>query len=98
VRSESRCALRPRYVDIWLSESKLLLKCSVVSLYPVLKQRLKCNTGKVCNCLIRLLLIVVLSIEEYAFISAHRLSEHTVVHTQTHTVGRISLNPGSERH
>jgi hypothetical protein len=25
------------------------LKCAVVSLYSVVKQRLKCNTGKVCN-------------------------------------------------
>jgi hypothetical protein len=40
------------------------LKCAVVSLYSVVKQRLKCNTGKVCNCLIQFLLTVVLSIEE----------------------------------
>jgi hypothetical protein len=33
---------------IWLSVSKLPLKCAVVSLYSVVKQRLKCNTGKVC--------------------------------------------------
>jgi hypothetical protein len=26
--------------------------CAVVSLYSVVKQRLKCNTGKVCNCLV----------------------------------------------
>jgi hypothetical protein len=39
---------------IWLSVSKLLLKCAVVSLYSVVKQWLKCNIGKVCNCLIRL--------------------------------------------
>jgi hypothetical protein len=38
---------------IWLSVSKLLLKCAVVSLNTVVKQRLKCNTGKVCNCLIQ---------------------------------------------
>jgi hypothetical protein len=31
----------------------LQLKCAVVSLYLVVKQRLKCNTGKVCNCLIQ---------------------------------------------
>jgi hypothetical protein len=38
---------------IWLSVSKLPLKCAVDSLYSVAKQQLKCNTGKVCNCLIR---------------------------------------------
>jgi hypothetical protein len=32
----------------------LPLKCAVVSLYSVVKQRLKCNTGKVCNCLIQI--------------------------------------------
>jgi hypothetical protein len=36
---------------VWLSVSKLPLKCAVVSLYSVVKRRLKCNTGKVCNCL-----------------------------------------------
>jgi hypothetical protein len=46
------------------------LKCAVVSLYSVVKQRLKCNTGKVCNCLIQFLLTVVFSIEERVFISA----------------------------
>jgi hypothetical protein len=40
---------------------------------------LKCNTGKVCNCLIQFLLAMVLSIEERVFISAQRLSERTVV-------------------
>jgi hypothetical protein len=44
------------------------LKCAVVSLYSVVKQRLKCNTGKVCNCLIQFLVTVVLSIEERAFL------------------------------
>jgi hypothetical protein len=41
----------------------LALKCAVVSLYSVVKQRLKCNTGKVCNCLVQFLLTTVLSIE-----------------------------------
>jgi hypothetical protein len=41
---------------IWLSVSKLPLQCAVVSLYSVVKQRLKCNTGKLCNCLIQFLL------------------------------------------
>jgi hypothetical protein len=38
---------------IWLSVSKLLLKCAVVSLYSVVKQWLKCNTGQVFNCLVQ---------------------------------------------
>jgi hypothetical protein len=42
----------------------LPLKCAVVSLYSVVKQRLKCNTGKVSNCLIQFLLTKFLSIEE----------------------------------
>jgi hypothetical protein len=48
--------------------SKLLLKCAVVSLYSVVKQRLRCNIGKVCNCLIQFLLTVVLSIEKRVFL------------------------------
>jgi hypothetical protein len=52
---------------MWLSVSKLPLKCAVVSLYSVVKQRLNCNTGKVCNCLIQFLLTTVLSIEESVF-------------------------------
>jgi hypothetical protein len=67
VRSESRCALRLRYVDLVVSV-KLLLKCAVVSLYSVVKQRLKCKTGKLCNCLIQFLLTMVLSIEEHVFL------------------------------
>jgi hypothetical protein len=63
---------------IWLLVSKLPLKCAVVSMYSVVKQRLKCNTGKVCNCLNQFLLTLVLSIEENVFISAQRLSERTV--------------------
>jgi hypothetical protein len=63
---------------IWLSVSKFPLQCAVVSLYSVVKQRLKCNTGIVCNCLIQFLLTVVLSIEYHVFISAQRLSERTV--------------------
>jgi hypothetical protein len=53
---------------MWLSVLKLLLKCDVVSLYSVVKQQSKCNTGKVCNCLITFLLTVVLSIEEHVFL------------------------------
>jgi hypothetical protein len=62
VRSESRCALRLGYVDL-----VVLLKCAVVSLYSVVQQRLKCNIGKACNCLIQFLLTMVLSIEERVF-------------------------------
>jgi hypothetical protein len=66
---------------IWLSVSKLPLKCAVVSLYSVVKQRLKCNTGKVCNCLIQFILTVVLSIGErvflieYVFIEGNRYTD-----------------------
>jgi hypothetical protein len=63
---------------IWLSVSKLPLKYAVVSLYSVVKQRFKCNTGKACDCLIQFLLIMVSSIEERVFISVQRLSEGTV--------------------
>jgi hypothetical protein len=42
-----------------VSVSKLPLKCAVVPLYSVVKQRVKCNTGKVCNCLIQFLLTTV---------------------------------------
>jgi hypothetical protein len=41
---------------IWLSVSKLPLKCAVVSLHKVVEQQLKCNTGQVSNCLIQFLL------------------------------------------
>jgi hypothetical protein len=51
--------------QIWLSVSKLPLKCAVVSLYSVVKQRLKSDTDKVCNCLIQFLLTMVLSIKEH---------------------------------
>jgi hypothetical protein len=53
---------------IWLSVSMLPLKCAVVSLYSVVKLRLKCNTGKVFNCLIQFLLTMVLSTEECVFL------------------------------
>jgi hypothetical protein len=51
MRSESRCALKLWYVDL-VGSIEVALRCAVVSLYSVVKQRLKCNTGKVCNCLI----------------------------------------------
>jgi hypothetical protein len=45
----------------------VLLLCGI-SLYSAVKQRLKCNTGKVFNCLNQFLLTVVLSIEERVFL------------------------------
>jgi hypothetical protein len=42
--------------------------CAVVSLYSVVKQRLKCNTGKVCNFFIQFSLTVFLSIEKRVFL------------------------------
>jgi hypothetical protein len=58
-----------------LSVQKLPLQCAVVSLYSVVKQRLKCNTGKVFNCLIQFLLAVVLSIEERVFLVEYVVQE-----------------------
>jgi hypothetical protein len=55
VCSESRCALRLRYVDFVVSIDVIVEVCCCFT-YSVVKQRLKCNTGKVCNCLIQLLL------------------------------------------
>jgi hypothetical protein len=47
---------------------ELPLNCGVVSVYSFVKQRLKCNTVKVCNCLFQALLTMVLSIEERVFL------------------------------
>jgi hypothetical protein len=68
---------------IWLSVSKLPLKCAVVSLYSVVKQRLKCNSGKVCNCLIQFNSGLGLYRRSWTslptpFVNAQRLSERTV--------------------
>jgi hypothetical protein len=52
---------------ILLSVLKLPLKCAVVSLHSVVKQRLKCNTGKVFNCLIQFLLTMIPSIASITF-------------------------------
>jgi hypothetical protein len=76
VRSEICCALRLRYVDLVVSIEVAIAVCCC--LYSVVRQRLECNTGKVCNCLIVFLLTVVLLTEERVFISAQRLSERTV--------------------
>jgi hypothetical protein len=46
--SESRCALRLRYVDLVVSIEVATEVC-VFSLYSVVKQRLKCNTSKARN-------------------------------------------------
>jgi hypothetical protein len=73
VRSENCCALRLWYVDL-VAVSKLPSKCAAVSLYSVVKQRLNCNTGKVCNCLIQFLLyrrswkIIYLYIHVYTYL------------------------------
>jgi hypothetical protein len=81
VRSESRCALRLRYVDLVVI-SNLPLKCAVVSLYSVVKLRLKCNTGKVCNCLIQFNLGCLYRRSwtslSTPFARAQRLSERTI--------------------
>jgi hypothetical protein len=55
------------------------LKCAVVSLYSVVKQRLKCNTGKVCKYLVQFLLYR-RSWTHFSppFISAQQLSKRTV--------------------
>jgi hypothetical protein len=74
--SESRCALRLRYVDLVVSIEVAVEVCCCFT--AVVKQRLKCNTGKVCNCLIQFLLAMFLAIEKRAFINAQRLSECTV--------------------
>jgi hypothetical protein len=58
VRSESRCALSLRYVDVDVSIEVAVEVC-FFSLYSVAKQWFKYNTGKVCNCLIWCLLTVV---------------------------------------
>jgi hypothetical protein len=64
---------------IWLSELKLPLKCAVVSLYSAIKQRLKCNTGKVCNYLIQFLLTMVLWTSlPTPFVNAQQLSKCSV--------------------
>jgi hypothetical protein len=52
VCSESCSALKLQYVD-WLLVSNIPSNSAVVSLYSVVKQRLKSNTGKVCNYLIK---------------------------------------------
>jgi hypothetical protein len=68
VRSESRCALSLRYVDLVFSIEVAVEVCCLFLLYSVVKQRLKCNTGRVCDCLIQFLLTMIFSIEERVFL------------------------------
>jgi hypothetical protein len=58
VRLESRCALRLRYVHLVVSIEVAVEVCCCFTV-SIVKQRLKCNTGKVCNCLIQFLLTMV---------------------------------------
>jgi hypothetical protein len=67
----------------------LSLKCAVVSLYLFVKQQLKCNTGKVCNCLIQFLLAMV----HEKVVSAQRISERTVYIQLLSLPERIFLHP-----
>jgi hypothetical protein len=46
------------YVDLVISIEVAVKVCCCFTVF-VCKQRLKCNTGKVCNCLIQLLLTMV---------------------------------------
>jgi hypothetical protein len=78
------------FTYICLSVSKLPLQCAVVSLYSVVKQRLKCNTGKVCNCLIPLLLTVVLAIEELV-ISRNLWPAHSILLYQSFICGKQQI-------
>jgi hypothetical protein len=72
---------------IWLSVSKLPLQCAVVSLYSVAKERLECNTGKVCNCLIQSLLYRrSWKSLTTTFISAQRISERNVQLSPRHSL------------
>jgi hypothetical protein len=57
--------------QIWMLVLYLLLKCAVVSLYSDVKQQLKYNTGKVCNCLIQFLLTMVLLIDLQHILQVH---------------------------
>jgi hypothetical protein len=50
---------------VWLSLSEFPLQCALVPLYSVVKQRLKCNTGKLCYCLFQGLITLAPSIEKH---------------------------------
>jgi hypothetical protein len=88
VRSESRCALRLRYVDLVVRIEFPVEVCAVVSLYSVVKQRLKGYTGKMFNCLIRFNSGSGLYRRSWTslptpFVSAQLLSERTGVFQRT---------------
>jgi hypothetical protein len=63
VRSGSRGARVLRVVDLVVSIN-VAVEVAVVTLYSFVKHRLKCNTGKACNCLIQFLLTTILSMDK----------------------------------
>jgi hypothetical protein len=79
VRSGIRRALSLRYVDLVVSIEVAVAVCCCFTVFSCFKQRLKCNTGKVCNGLIQFLLYrrSWTSLPKRC-ISAQRLSERTV--------------------
>jgi hypothetical protein len=78
VHSVSCFSFRLWYLDLVVSIEVAVAVCCF-SLYSVVKQRLKCNTSKVYNCLIQFLLTVVLSFEEHVFLVVQQISKRTVV-------------------
>jgi hypothetical protein len=56
------------YSTVWYIDLVVSIEVAVVSLYSVVKQQFKCNTGKVFNCLIQFLLTMVLSTEKHVFL------------------------------
>jgi hypothetical protein len=56
-----------RYVYLVVSVEVAFEVCCCL-MYSVVKQRLKCNTGKLCHCLIQFLLTMVISIEKRVFL------------------------------
>ena len=68
--------LRRNFTNFVLDWSVLLL-CNI-SLYSAVKQRLKCNTGKVFNFLNQFVLTAVLSIEERVFLVYLLPSQKTI--------------------
>jgi hypothetical protein len=59
-----------RYVNLVVS-IEVAVECAVVPLYLVVKQRLKCNTGKVCNCLMQFSFTMVLSVDFQHLLYVH---------------------------
>jgi hypothetical protein len=81
-RSEIRCALMLRHVDLVVNIKVAI--GAVVSLYSVVKQRLKCNTGKVCDCLIQFLLTMINEkrIQHLTYVHSDFPNAHRIVHTR----------------